>query len=130
IINRRRQTTQKPSPLFRTNQFALVIGTLLLFILVIGYVYLYGYGYQGTTLQQVILFVLLALGTIALSGISDGRKSGLISWFFIACLLLICILFIWQWTSPFWIISTSALWLHSLLMLIGIGRKPVQVLNV
>src|SRR5699024_1241951 len=110
IINRRRKTTQKPSALFSTNKFALVIGTFLLFIIVIVYVYLYGYGYQGTTQQQVILFVLLALGTIALSGISDGRKSGLISWFFIACLLLICILFIWQWTSPFWIISTSALW--------------------
>ncbi len=102
------------------------MGTLLLFSLVIGYVYIYGYGYQGTTQQQVILFILLALGTVALSGISDGRKIGLMSWFFIACLLLICILFIWQWTTPFWVIFTTALWLHSLLMLLGIGRNPYR----
>ncbi|MEQ5306910.1 sterol desaturase family protein [Providencia huaxiensis] len=130
IIKRRSQPKAKPAPLFRVNQIALVMGTLLLFSLVIGYVYIYGYGYQGTTQQQVILFILLALGTVALSGISDGRKIGLLSWFFIACLLLICILFIWQWTTPFWVIFTSALWLHSLLMLIGIGRKPIQVSDV
>lgn len=97
------------------------------FTLVIGYVYLYGYGYQGTTGQQILLFTLLAAGTIALSGISDGRLVGLWSWFTIATVLLFCVLFIWQWQTLFWLTLAGALWLHSLSLLLGIGRQPVQV---
>lgn len=129
ILKRASKPRALTSPRYHINQLALVIGTLFLFSLVIGYVYLYGYGYQGTTLQQVILFILLALGTVALSGISDGKTTGLLSWFIIASILLICILFIWNWATPFWIISSSGLWLHSFLILLGVGRKPVQMKN-
>ena len=127
ILTRASKPVVRTSPRYHINQLALVIGTLFLFSLVIGYVYLYGYGYQGTTLQQVVLFILLALGTVALSGISDGKTTGLLSWFIIASTLLICILFIWKWTTLFWVIITGGLWLHSFLILLGVGRKSAQV---
>ncbi|MDV5226144.1 sterol desaturase family protein [Providencia rettgeri] len=127
IFKGKPQSIKQKVSQYQINQWQLVLGTLLLFTLVIGYVYLYGYGYQGTTLQQVILFVLLALGTLALSGLSDGSTTGLWSWFTIASILFVCVLFIWQWLSPFWLIFTAALWLHSLLLLFGIGRQPKQV---
>lgn len=127
IFKGKPQSIKQKVSQYQINQWQLVLGTLLLFTLVIGYVYLYGYGYQGTTLQQVILFVLLASGTLALSGLSDGSTTGLWSWFTIASILFVCVLFIWQWLSPFWLIFTAALWLHSLLLLFGIGRQPKQV---
>lgn len=101
----------------------LVSGTLLLFVLVIGYIYRYGYGYSGTTAVQAALFVLLAAGTVALSGLAAGQQWGRVSWFVVATFILLLIIAV-GWLTPFWLMSGGLLWLHSLLLLTGAGTAP------
>ena len=103
----------------------LVGGTLLLFTLVIGYVYRYGYGFNGTTLEQVGLFLLLASGTVALSGLSSGQNWGKWSWFVVASMMVLLIMMA-GWITPFWLVASTLLWLHSVCVLIGIGSTVVD----
>ncbi|TCT34603.1 sterol desaturase/sphingolipid hydroxylase (fatty acid hydroxylase superfamily) [Providencia alcalifaciens] len=119
--------TNKPthSPRYHIGKMGLVGGTLLLFTLVIGYVYRYGYGFNGTTLEQIGLFLLLAAGTVALSGLSSGYGWGKWSWFTVASLMLLLII-IAGWLTPFWLVVGTLLWLHSAAVLMGVGTTPVD----
>ncbi len=58
----------------------MVSGALLLFALVLGYVYRFGYGYNGLTGEQAVLFMLLAVGAVALGGlpkaVAGASRSG------------------------------------------------------
>lgn len=108
---------------YRIRDAFLVSGTLLLFVLVIGYIYRYGYGYSGNTTVQAALFVLLAAGTAALSGLAAGQQWGRISWFAVATFILLLISAV-GWLTPFWLMSGGLLWLHSLLLLTGAGIAP------
>ncbi|HCM64587.1 MAG TPA: fatty acid hydroxylase [Morganella sp. (in: Bacteria)] len=110
---------------YHTRDAFLVSGTLLLFVLVIGYIYRYGYGYSGTTAVQAALFVLLAAGTVALSGLAAGQQWGRASWFAVATFILLLISAA-GWLTPFWLMSGGLLWLHSLLLLMGAGTVPAE----
>lgn len=96
----------------------LVLGGLLLFMLVIGYVFTYGYGYSNISVPQYTLFFLMVMGTIALGGISEGRQWAVITWFIMSLLLPLLFLFIWQWTLTYWQVFMSLIALHGTLMLI------------
>lgn len=54
----------------------LITGALLLFVLVLGYIQRYGYQIESISPEQALLVVLLAAGTVALGGISDGQRWG------------------------------------------------------
>lgn len=110
---------------YQIKEIFLVSGTLLLFTLVIGYIYLYGYGFNGTTGVQVGLFILLALGTVALSGLSSGYLWGKWSWFLVATMIAAWVLSA-GWLMPFWLVVSGVLWLHSLLVLVGFGVTKVD----
>ncbi|HHR6036843.1 TPA: sterol desaturase family protein [Providencia alcalifaciens] len=122
-IKKRDKTTR--SPRYHIGKIGLVGGTLLLFILVIGYVYRYGYGFNGTTLEQIGLFLLLVSGTVALSGLSSGQNWGKWSWFVVASMMVLLIMMA-GWITPFWLVASTLLWLHSVCVLIGIGSTVVD----
>lgn len=115
-----------PSPAaYRISSLGMTSGTLILFALVIGYVFVYGYGYAGTTYQQVVLFLLLASGTIALSGISDGTTWGICLWLLLALILPAVFLFYWRWQAPYWLVLMSMMVVHALAVTFGWGRQPL-----
>lgn len=125
LLGIKSQLPKKRVPSYRIHSLPLVSGTLMLFALVIGYVYLYGYGYNGTTSQQVILFILLAAGTLSLADLAAGLRRGIYSWFLLATLLAILVIFVWQWQTTFWLAATIVMWLQAFALLCGWGREPI-----
>lgn len=87
---------------YTPSNLLLVSGALVLFALVLGYVFEYGYGYTNTSVIQYILFTFLVLGTIALGGIAEGKRWGIISWFLLSWLIPLLFLFVWHWSSLYW----------------------------
>ncbi|MCZ5371421.1 fatty acid hydroxylase, partial [Escherichia coli] len=60
--------------------WAVGAGVILLFMLLLGYIQQYVYGIEFITREQAVLFVLLAAGSFALGGMSDGQHWGMILW--------------------------------------------------
>ena len=97
-------------------------GTILVFVLVVYYIQLYGYGYENISIHQTVMFILLALGPIAMGGISQGQRWGVLSWFFLTWMQLLWFVANTGWTQYFWIVTMATLALHSLCVLLGWGR--------
>ena len=114
-------------PQFRCATASLLTGALLLFSLVIGYVWQYGYGYQGTTLAQITLFLLLMAGTLALGAIAEGRKGGVIAWLLITVALPLIFLLGLGWHDRFWIWLMPLISLHGVSLALGVGRRQTEV---
>jgi len=114
-------------PQFRCATASLLTGALLLFSLVIGYVWQYGYGYQGTTMAQVTLFLLLMAGTLALGAIAEGRKGGVIAWLLITVALPLIFLLGLGWHDRFWIWLMPLISLHGVSLALGVGRRQTEV---
>jgi len=112
---------------FRCSAFSLFSGAMLLFTLVIGYVYQYGYGYADIHWPQMALLALLALGSVALGGMSEGRGWAIIAW--LSVTLGIALLFIGYlgWSQRYWHITMAATALHALCVALGWGRKAAPV---
>lgn len=108
---------------FSASAWMLVSGALLLFALVLGYIQHYGYGYQNVTLSQVALFILLACGSVALGGISQGQRWGIWSWFLLTLTLWGLLVIGLGWSQSFWLVTVWLLVLHSLSVLCGWGRR-------
>jgi len=92
----------------------LISGALLLFVLVAGYIHRYGYDITDISLPQFVFFVLLAAGSVALGGISDGRRWGIIGWCLITLLIPLLFLGCWGWWQPFWVTAMLVLAGHGL----------------
>lgn len=107
---------------FYSVQWMIVTGALLLFALVLGYIARYGYGINAMTSEQALLFALLAAGSVALGGISDGQRWGVIAWCQITVSLPLIYLGAWGWDGAFWFIAMTALALHGVAMAMGLGR--------
>lgn len=110
---------------FRCGSVMLVAGALALFLLVMGYVYSYGYGYDHPTLTQMSLFVLLAVGAIALGGISEGRQWGIMLWLAVGVLLPAIFIVGLGWRDVGWLICIPLVTLHSVAMAMGFGRRAM-----
>jgi len=110
---------------YYASAWMLVSGAMLLFALVLGYIQRYGYGYHDITLTQIALFMLLAGGSIALGGISQGQHWGVFSWFLLTLTLWLLLVIGLGWTEIFWQLTLSVLLLHSLSVLCGWGRRVV-----
>lgn len=106
---------------FRSSAGCMVSGTLLLFAMVLGYIYRFGYGYNALTGEQAALFLLLATGAVALGGIAEGRGWGVVAWLLVA-LAFPLLLLVLGWYQPYWVLMASAITLHGCAVAGGWGR--------
>lgn len=115
---------------FHCSVASLFIGAMLLFSLVIGYVYRFGYGYDTMALPQISLFLLLAAGTLALGGISEGRRWGVVLWLAITLSLPFIFIALLHWRDSFWLLMMPLAALHAVTLALGLGRSQLsQIAN-
>lgn len=89
---------------FSCSPAVIAAGALLLFSLVLGYIQLYEYRLDSVTLEQALLFTLLAAGSVALGGVSDGQRWGIAAWCVVTLLLPVLFLGALGWRHPFWLV--------------------------
>ncbi|WP_339025734.1 sterol desaturase family protein [Leclercia pneumoniae] len=118
-----RKTRAQPPRRFNASATIVIAGALLLFGLVLGYIQLYGYDIERVTTQQTALFLLLAAGSIALGGISDGQRWGVVLWLLVTLGLPLLFIGIWDWRQPYWLGVMAGLVVHALALLAGQGRR-------
>jgi hypothetical protein len=100
---------------------------MLLFALVVGYVYQYGYGYEQISWPQMALLVLLALGAVALGGMTEGRPWASVVWLLNALLIPLLFIGYLNWPQSWWYVTLAALALHALCITLGWGRPTSTV---
>ena len=110
-------------PQYQTHGLMVLTGTVLLFGLVTGYVWLYGYGYADLGYNQFSAFILLAFGAIALGGVSEGRQWALYGWVGMAALLVADAVL--GSASVAWSLGCWLLLAHAVALLTGLGRDQV-----
>ncbi|OJT39294.1 sterol desaturase family protein [Serratia plymuthica] len=108
---------------FRCSAFSLFSGAMLLFTLVIGYVYQYGYGYADIHWPQMALLALLALGSVALGGMSEGRGWAIVAWLLVTLGIVLLFMGYLGWPQRYWHITMAATALHALCVALGWRRK-------
>lgn len=94
-------------------------GALLLFILLLGYIGLYGYQITNVTSEQAVLFILLVAGSVVLGAASDGQRWATLVWLTVTLALPLLFLGYWCWRDPFWCIAMLALALHGIVLTIA-----------
>ena len=110
------------APQYAAHGLMVMAGTLLIFALVTGYIWHFGYDQAMTNSPQLRLFGLLALGAVALGAISEGRLWALVLWFWIAVALLVEAVVMGR--SLPWQFCAVLLLVHSVVLLLGVGRRP------
>lgn len=125
-LARRADRRAKIPAAYQSSGLALLLATLVLFGLVTGYIWRYGYDYQGGGWEQLVLFCGLAAGAIALGGISDGRVWALWTWFGITCGLMAVMVFVFDWRNAFWLVGLGLLACHATAMLFGWSTVPLR----
>jgi sterol desaturase/sphingolipid hydroxylase (fatty acid hydroxylase superfamily) len=116
--------TLRPEPHYHAHGLMVLAGTIILFSLVTGYVWLYGYSYADSDKSQLIRFCLMAFGAIALGGISEGRQWALYSWTAMSAVLTIEA--ITSNSSIYWLLGCFVLLLHSVSLFVGVGRDQPE----
>ena len=111
---------------YQSSPWAVGAGVILLFMLVLGYIQQYGYGIEFITSEQAVLFVLLVAGSVALGGMSDGQRWGMILWCSVTLSLLYFILYRCSWSTLLWKGLAGILLAHCVLFVIGVGRKSLR----
>jgi hypothetical protein len=106
------------------------MGTVLLFGVVIAYVDRYGYGYGAVSTAQVILFLLLASGAVALGGLAEGRPWALVAWLCVTIALPLAHAMGLDELSGFWPWLMVPLVAHGVMVAAGLGRAPDQSVPV
>ncbi|WP_370578335.1 sterol desaturase family protein [Snodgrassella alvi] len=104
--------TPSTSGYYRVPNTLLVSGGLILFCLVLCYVYDYGYGYQNPNITQYLLFSSLVLGSIALGGIAEGKRWGIITWFMLCCCIPLFFIILLQWSALYWLLFMGLIAIH------------------
>lgn len=122
-----RPTARPQIPAFQSHALMVFLGAAPLFALVLGYIQRYDYGWQAFSAAQAALLIVLAVGSVALGAIADGRRWGLHVWWWTT--LAYALLFpLWLgWHAPLWRGCALLLVLHSTCVLAGWGRKPLPV---
>lgn len=123
---RLRKTKITHAAVQRSSSLCIMSGTLMLFALVIGYVFDYGYGYNQFSVPQYALFLLLAGGTLALAELSQGRRRGIVLWLAIAVALPLLFLYYWQWSAYYWVAMMTLLLVHAMAVAIGWGFNKTE----
>ena len=111
-------------PRDRRSALSVFSGAMLLFSLVVGYVYQYGYGYGDISWPQMALLVLLALGSVALGGMTEGRPWASAVWLLIALGMPLLFIGYLGWPQRYWHIAMAAVALHALCVALGWGEWP------
>ena len=111
---------------FHCSSLAICSGAILLFGLVIAYVDRYGYGYDAIDTAQVILFLLLVSGAVALGGVSEGHAWAPPAWLAITIAIPLCYLVGFHWFAAPWAWLMPLLTAHGLGLASGIGRSSVM----
>ncbi|HIE4803085.1 TPA: sterol desaturase family protein, partial [Serratia marcescens] len=106
----------------RRSALSVFSGAMLLFSLVVGYVYQYGYGYSDISWPQMALLALLALGSVALGGMTEGRRWASAVWLLIALGMPLLFIGYLGWPQRYWHIAMAAVALHALCVALGWGR--------
>lgn len=125
-LQNRREKRKDKAPDFVSSGFIVLSGAIILFILVTGYIWLYGYQISQSLTEQIVLFLLLAAGSVALGGISEGRQWGVVGWLAITWVMLLSFAFYFQWHSVFWMLGMIALAVHSSAVFLGWGREKAD----
>lgn len=115
----RKRVAAPSAPRYRIDGRMVLAGTLLLFGLVTGYIWRYGYGAPNG--EQALLFALLAFGAVALGALSDGRIWALRAW-----PLITLALGLQAWTSHAgnaWLATCAGLILHGVALALGLARR-------
>lgn len=115
----------RPAVRYQSGKFAICSGAILLFGLVIAYVDRYGYGYDAISAGQMILFVLLASGAVALGGLSEGEIWAVPAWLTVTLALPLCYLAGLHWFADPWPWLMPLLTLHGVALSVGLGRQPI-----
>lgn len=102
-----------------------LLGTVIVFVLITGYLWLYGYGYDGPGQAQLLLFALLAASAVMLGGISEGRVWALWGWAAVAWAMLLIFVGLYQWHAPFWLVGFPLAVAHAMALLLGWGRRAL-----
>ncbi|WP_122671692.1 sterol desaturase family protein [Pseudomonas viridiflava] len=106
----------RPSNVLRHSSMSVLSGALLLFTLVVGYIYQYGYGYSDINGPQIILFLFLVLGSVALGAMSDAKRWGMSIWLLVSMGIPVLFLGYFGWSQPYWQVPMAALAVHGMLM--------------
>lgn len=107
---------------FRYSALSVFSGAMLLFTLVIGYVYQYGYGYSDISWPQMALLVLLALGSMALGGMTEGHRWAIVVWLLITLNLPLLFIGYLGWPQLYWQVAMGITALHGVCAALGWGR--------
>lgn len=107
---------------FRYSALSVFSGAMLLFTLVIGYVYQYGYGYSDISWPQMALLVLLALGSMALGGMTEGHRWAIVVWLLMTLSLPLLFIAYLGWSQPYWQVAMGITALHGVCAALGWGR--------
>lgn len=99
------------------------VGAILLFALVLGYIQRYGYSIDNVGAAQSLLFILLAAGSVALGGISEGQRWGVMMWCLVTLSLPLLFLGYWGWNHVYWVAVMAALAAHGIALTCGLGRR-------
>ncbi|MFA0998482.1 MULTISPECIES: sterol desaturase family protein [Pseudomonas syringae group] len=109
--------------------FSIFIGALLLFTLVVGYIYQYGYGYDDISWPQLALFSFLVLGSVALGGMTEARAWGFPVWLLVGLSLPLLFLGYYGWSQTYWQLPMIALALHSAWVALSARGKGLSAAN-
>lgn len=108
---------------FDCSPLMVVAGTMLLFVLVLGYIQRYGYSIENVGSVQITWFILLAAGSVALGGISEGQRWGLMMWSLVTLSFPFLFIEFWNWHHPGWVVVMSLLAAHGIALVFGLGRR-------
>ncbi|WP_312926199.1 sterol desaturase family protein [Atlantibacter hermannii] len=108
---------------FDCSPLMVVAGTMLLFVLVLGYIQRYGYSIENVGSVQITWFILLAAGSVALGGISEGQRWGLMMWSLVTLSFPLLFIEFWNWHHPGWVVVMSLLAAHGIALVFGLGRR-------
>lgn len=111
---------------WRCSNLTVFSGALLVFAGVIAYVYTYGYGYSDVHWPQVALFILLALGPLALAGMVQGRAWSVMGWLMLTLGLPLLFLGVLGWSPWYWQVVLAALGLHGTAVLWSCARRRLD----
>lgn len=114
-------TLQRAQPAYQMHGLMVLSGTVLLFGLVTGYIWRYGYSDPMAQQGQVLIFALLALGAVTLGAISEGRRWALWLWPSLAIALLLHALA--SHASLSWWLCCLGMMLHAVTMTCGLGMN-------
>ncbi len=118
------QRPREQSRQFDCSVLMIVIGAVLLFALVLGYIQRFEYRIDNLGAEQGLMFILLVAGSVALGAISGGQRWGLMVWSLVTLSVALLCFVGWGWSHTYWLVIVLALAAHGIALVSGLGHKP------